>query len=132
MSTPGNLFLYDVSGDTPRWNGAASLTTSIVEGYANRVAVKGGVAYVAVMRKGIQVVDLETAETLFAASKPVAGVPADVEAGRGFAPEAVKTIPVSDPAQPYSAALVDLKVADVPWLGEGVLSGIEKSAKIGA
>jgi hypothetical protein len=63
VSTPGNLFLYDVKGDTPVWNGAASLTTSIVEGYATRVAVKGGVAYVAVAKKGIQVVDLEMVPT---------------------------------------------------------------------
>ena len=63
-------------------------------------------------------VDLETAETLFAASNPSLVFQQMSKPGGGFAPEAVKTIPVSDPAQPYSAALVDLKVADVPWLGE--------------
>ena len=63
-------------------------------------------------------VDLETAETLFAASNPSLVFQQMSKPGGGFAPEAVKTIPVSDPAQPYSSALVDLKVADVPWLGE--------------
>jgi hypothetical protein len=118
MSTPGNLLLYDVSGDKPRWSGAASLTTSIVEGYANRVAVEGCDGIRGRVAQGDSGGDRRWRKTAFDASNPSLVMRQMSKPGGGFAREAVKTIAVSDPAQPYTAELVDLEVADVAWLGE--------------
>src|SRR5262249_38337608 len=68
VSTPSQLFVYDVSSDVPQWMGAASLTQNILDGYPNRVVLKGSSAYVATPRKGIQVVDLAAARTDFPAA----------------------------------------------------------------
>src|SRR5262249_13172448 len=68
VSSPSQLFVFDVSDDVPQWMGAASLTQNLLDGYPNRVVLKGNSAYVAAARKGIQIVDLNLALTGFPAA----------------------------------------------------------------
>ncbi len=117
-SLPSNLRLYRIlrgSPATAQWIGAASLTTTAVEGIVRRVAMRGNFAYTISTQKGVQVVDLGKAEDEFRAE---GGDSAAVRLalntdGRGFAHEAVvATIPVTGrSSQP--AFLADLKVADL-------------------
>jgi hypothetical protein len=59
---PASLLLFDVTNDNQfDWIGVSSVVSSGMEGFIARVAVKGGFAYTATMKKGIQVVDLQEA-----------------------------------------------------------------------
>jgi hypothetical protein len=124
VSTPANLFVYDVSTDQPQWVGAASLTSNILDGYPNRVVLRGNSVYVATARKGIQVVDLVGARAGF----PDAGFgtanpdPAQASAmvpinqslfNSGINQSAVVTIPLDpDPSKNVILNVNDLKVMD--------------------
>jgi hypothetical protein len=116
-SGPSNLLVYDVSGPTPQWIGAASLTDNIVDGTLNRVVMKDQVAYVATARKGIQVVDLTQTDLGDLATAATWEQSRRLYApGEGVNRQAVvATIPISDPANPGNTASVwlnDLKVGD--------------------
>jgi hypothetical protein len=124
VSTPANLFVYDVSTDQPQWVGAASLTSNILDGYPNRVVLRGNSVYVATARKGIQVVDLTGTRAGF----PDAGFgtanpdPAQASAmvpinqslfNSGINQSAVVTIPLDpDPSKNAILNVNDLKVMD--------------------
>ena len=59
---PASLLLFDVTSDEQfRWIGVSSVVSSGMDGFIARVALKGGYAYTATMKKGIQVVDLQEA-----------------------------------------------------------------------
>ncbi|HKC12366.1 MAG TPA: alkaline phosphatase family protein [Vicinamibacteria bacterium] len=124
VSTPANLFVYDVTTDQPQWVGAASLTSNILDGYPNRAVLRGSSVYVATARKGIQVVDLAGTRAGF----PDAGFgPANPDSAQGSAmvpinqslfnsginQGAVVTIPLDpDPSKNATLNLNDLKVGD--------------------
>jgi hypothetical protein len=116
-SGPSNLLIYDVSGQTPQFVGAASLTDNINDGTPNRVVIKDQMAYIATMRKGLQVVDLSQT-----ALGDLDGAPGYEVYRRLYAPgegvnrqAVVLTMPITDPARPNDTATVmlnDLKVGD--------------------
>lgn len=128
QSSPSNLFVFDVTGDAPRWIGATNLTDNLMDGSPNRIVMKDGFVYAATNNKGIQVVDLEAAKEGF----PEAGAPENdfVRNGAIFKggynkAAVVNTIPVMEPADAhpgdlnaYFLPLVDLKVADYNVGGE--------------
>ncbi|HKY22786.1 MAG TPA: Ig-like domain-containing protein, partial [Vicinamibacterales bacterium] len=120
-SSPATLFVYDATSDPPRWVGAATLTSSLEDGVPNRVVVKDGLAYVATVGKGVQVVDLAQARVGFAPD----GYAPDATAPELFALRSqifnsginhtavVATVPVVGAGAEFSAPLADLKVADL-------------------
>ena len=121
-SLPANLDVFDVSSPADAlWVGAASLTSSTVEGYILRARVRNDRAYSSTFRKGIQVVDLGRArDNFFAATggqlfstgyfSMVQKLNTD---GQGFGNDAVvsTTKVETTPGQP--ARLFDLDVADL-------------------
>ncbi|HKY22792.1 MAG TPA: Ig-like domain-containing protein [Vicinamibacterales bacterium] len=120
-SSPATLFVYDATSDPPRWVGAATLTSSLEDGVPNRVVMKDGLAYVATVGKGVQVVDLAQARVGFAPD----GYAPDATAPELFALRSqlfngginhtavVATVPVVAPGAEFSYPLADLKVADL-------------------
>ncbi len=62
LPKPSNLHVFDVSDDThPHLIGAASVSSSAVEGTVARVRVANGLAYTLTSHRGLQVVDLQRA-----------------------------------------------------------------------
>ena len=116
QSKPSNVYLFDTSNDAAtRWIGAVSLTTSAIEGFINRIAIKDGFVYAATAKKGIQVVDLAQAKALFeppGSANYFRMVQSFNTDGQGFGQEAVvQAIPVKD-ASGRNQMLWDLKVGD--------------------
>ncbi len=114
-STPGNVFIYNVDQDTPRWVGAVSLTGNIIDGYSNRIAMDGNTLFSATSRKGIQVVDLAAAMSGFEDEIAAPGGIFEVrkrlynEGYRAYA--VVQTFPIANPTNPQEKYnLSDLKV----------------------
>jgi hypothetical protein len=123
-SLPSNLRIYKVPAAGPsQWVGAASLTSTAVEGIVQRVAVNGNFAYTVTTQKGIQVVDLGFAKTLFSehgGDVSAVRVPLNTD-GEGFGHEAVSaSIPVYNSAG-RPAFLADLKV---PNLNDGFVQPV--------
>jgi len=124
VSTPANLFVYDVTTDQPQWVGAASLTSNILDGYPNRVVLRGNSIYVATARKGVQVVDLAGTRAGFpdAGFGPANPDPTQATAmvpinqalfNSGINQSAVVTIALDpDPSKNAILNLNDLKVGD--------------------
>src|SRR5262249_32487745 len=120
---PPNVLLYDASNDDKGridFLGAASLTSSAVEGYVDRVFLRTPFLYVAMFRKGLQVVDLARVK---ASLVDLGGVNSrgfwDMirslnTDGEGFGQDAVAmTIPVETTAEPrHAGRILDLKVGD--------------------
>jgi RHS repeat-associated protein len=56
---PSSVYLFDMSEDgKTKWIGASSLTSSALEGFIFRIALKGRHLYAATQRKGLQIVDM--------------------------------------------------------------------------
>ncbi len=114
--------MFDVSSPTDAlWVGAASLTSSTVEGYVLRARVRNDRAYASTFRKGIQVVDLGRArDNFFAATggqlfstgyfSMVQKLNTD---GQGFGNDAVVSTTKVETAPGQPARLYDLDVADL-------------------
>ena len=128
---PSNLYLYDVSSDqTWSWAGAVTLGTDPLDGLVRRIRLKDGYVYAATtgIGKGIQVVDLAQAASLFATQTADGeGSPDYLDmqrrlglAGQGFSQAAiVQTIPVREtgldtsPTLNNMSVVLDLDVVDL-------------------
>jgi len=114
---PSNLWMWDVSSDTPERIGAVSLTNSMEAGVGLRVAVKGRYAYTWTYPVGLQVIDLlrmkQNYMTASADGATRQRMLMDlVSEGRGFGQDAiVNTIPVPGPSG-GTAHIFGVKVAD--------------------
>ncbi len=115
QSKPSNVYVFDTSSDAQsKWIGAVSLTSSAMDGFIFRTAVKGGWLYAATYRKGIQAVDLLQVKNAFPPCctidywNMVQAFNAD---GQGFGQENVVSIPVMN-ASNQPVRLWDLEAAD--------------------
>jgi hypothetical protein len=127
-STPGNVFLYDVSEPDrePVWVGAGNLTSSIVDGVPSRMAMKDGVLYVSTYGKGIQTVEVATLRQGFPGdgSAPtgtdLVSINRQLYAGGLNTAAVVLTVPVVDPPVTGRNAVPvnDLDVGDLVVWGE--------------
>jgi hypothetical protein len=120
---PASLLLFDVTNDNQfDWIGVSSVVSSGMEGFIARVAVKGGYAYTATMKKGIQVVDLQEAVGALGTQYFDAQWAINSE-GRGWGQQAV----VNTIAVPKNAGrdwwLNDIDVADMGGRTLAVVTG---------
>lgn len=116
VSLPSNLRLYRIgSSGASEWIGASSLTATASQGIVQRVALHDQFAYATTTQRGIQVVDLQSAQTLFETAGGDTSrvrVPLNTDA-QGFGHEAVvATIPVLRENDRH-AFLSDLDVLDL-------------------
>lgn len=121
---PSNLMFYDVTSDESwRWVGAVTLGTDPVDGMVRRIQLRGNRLYAATpgLGKGIQVVDVPQAMSLFAAAGATSGSPDYFELGRslglegqGFGQQAIaQTIFVPSPNMGNMSNVWDLDVLDL-------------------
>ena len=82
---PASLLLFDVTSDDQfDWIGVSSVVSSGMDGFIARVALKGGYAYTATAKKGIQVVDLQQAKDALGSATPFEAQRAINTEGEGF------------------------------------------------
>ncbi|HEY6552516.1 MAG TPA: hypothetical protein VI669_04135, partial [Vicinamibacteria bacterium] len=121
-SRPENISVFDVSSPADAlWVGAASLSSSTVEGSILRVRVRNDRAYASNSRKGIQVVDLGRArDNFFTATTGQLFTPGYFATlqklntdGQGFGHDAVVSTTRVETAPGQPARLYDLDVADL-------------------
>jgi hypothetical protein len=116
-SKPASVLFFDANPETEEtvWVGAASVTNSALEGFVSRLTMKGGFAYTATVRKGIQVVQLtRNLLGLDALARQNARAAINTD-GSGFGQEyVVQTIPI--PAKDGGSGfyyLSDIKAAEI-------------------
>src|SRR5205814_3865040 len=125
---PSNLLFYDVTSDDMwRWVGAVTLGTDPIDGMVRRMQLRGNRLYAATpgVGKGIQVVDIPQALSLFAAAGAGEGTPDFFELGRslglegqGFGQQAIaQTIFVPSPGMGNMSNVWDLDVIDLTVAG---------------
>jgi RHS repeat-associated protein len=123
---PASVLLFDVTSDNQfDWIGASSVVSSGMDGFIARVALKGGYAYTATAKKGIQVVDLQVAKDELAAlgSNPFVARRAINTEGEGFGQSAlVNTISIPKNGN-RDYWLNDIDVADMGGQTLGVVTG---------
>jgi RHS repeat-associated protein len=116
--TAGNVLFYDIVPDgwseKPVWRGGVSVAENVVDGTARRVVLKDGMAYVATIRKGLQVINADAIVSEF---------PTDTEGQNkayremctqpGYRNADVVTIPFKDGLNPVYTFLTDLAVEDI-------------------
>ncbi len=136
IARPPNVLVFDTSKDKDGridFLGAASLTSSAVQGYVDRLFLRTPFLYVATFRKGVQVVDLARVKASLA---DVGGVNSPGfwsmlrslnTDGDGFGQDAVTmTIPIETTAEPrHPGRVLDLKVGDY------VVSGFSQPTIVG-
>ena len=114
QSRPSNIEIFDVSSATSTtWLGGMSLTASGEEGIVQRLVVRGGLAYAATYRKGIQVVDLGLVKDQWAGPIDRGDAIRRLNtAGQGQGQDAIlQTIQVLD-EQGEAETVADLKVGE--------------------
>ena len=113
---PSNLWIYDVSNpDVPDRVAAVSATTSAgQDGTLLRIAMKGGSIYASTFPKGIQVIDVREAVTVYENRDSFDFGRRITTEGQGFGTEAVvNTIPLTT-GQGSIATMYDLEAGDLP------------------
>jgi hypothetical protein len=125
-SKPSNVYAFDVSSDSSfHWFAATSLTSTATEGFITRLRIRDGIIYTTTFRKGIQILDLRAAASIFrtSGSEYASMIRSFNTDGQGYGAQNVTSIPVMIPPavqgqSPKPAYLQDLQ-ADVFTVGGG-------------